>query len=425
MDNYIIMSQKEIDKYDIIKKLIKKEINGTDASNLLNITTRHVRRLKRNVEKNGIKGLIHGNRNKQGNRQIPEKEKQKIIKLLHEKYYDFGPLLASEKLAENHNISRNKETIRSIMIKEKLWKPKIKKVKEYRSLRRRKDNVGEMIQYDGSYERWFEDRNDKCCLLLSIDDATSQIYAKFDEHEGVTPTFNFWREYMEKFGKPVSIYVDRFSTYSMNHKLAKENPDTLTQFERAMKELNVDVIHAKTPQAKGRVENIFKTLQDRLIKELRLKNISTIEESNKFLINDFLPKFNRKFNVEPKRNANFHRQLTKQEIGKLDSIFSRHDERIIKNDFTIMFDTKYFQLLKDQPVTICKKDKVIVETWTDNSINIKLKGKYLNYEILSKQPQKRKEIIPWVIAKTSVHSPAKDHPWRKFKYSNKSNLMSK
>jgi len=137
-----------------------------------------------------------------------------------------------------------------------------------------------MLQYDGSYEYWFEDRNKKYCLLASIDDSTSKVWAKFDEHEGVKPTFSFWREYIEENGKPYSIYVDKFSTYSMNHKIAKENPDTLTQFERAMKELNIAVIHAHSPQAKGRVENLFKTLQDRLIKELRLQNISTIDKAN-------------------------------------------------------------------------------------------------------------------------------------------------
>jgi len=182
---------------------------------------------------------------KESNRQIPDEEKQKIIQLLHKNYQDFTPTFATEKLEEKHKIKRDPKTIRKIMIDEKLWKPKQKKKEKHREWRQRRASYGEMIQYDGSYEYWFEDRGKKCCLLASIDDATSEVNAIFDEHEGVFPTFNFWREYAKNKGKPYSIYVDKFSTYSMNHKLAKENDDTLTQFQRAMKELNIVQKHPK------------------------------------------------------------------------------------------------------------------------------------------------------------------------------------
>ena len=284
MKEYITMSQKEIKKYDIIKKLVNKELNGTETAKILDLSIRQVRRLKKKVMEKGIKGLVHGSRGRTSNRAIPDNEKTKIIKLLHKHYPDFGPLLASEKLDKRHNIQRDKSTIRTIMISEGLWKPKQKKKEKHRSWRQRKASYGELLQYDGSYEYWFEDRGEKCCLLACIDDATGKIWAKFDKHEGVEPTFNFWREYIERNGKPYAVYVDRFSTYSMNHKLAKENPDTLTQFQRAMEMgLNVEIVHAKSAQAKGRVEVLFKTLQDRLIKELRLNNISTIKKANEFL----------------------------------------------------------------------------------------------------------------------------------------------
>jgi hypothetical protein len=302
------------------------------------------------------------------------------------------------------------------MIEEKIWKPKQKKKEKHRKWRQRKAHKGEMVQYDGSYEHWFEDRGPKCCLLAGIDDADSEVWAQFDEHEGVFPTFNFWRGYTERFGKPHSIYVDKFSTYSMNHKLAKENPDTLTQFQRAMETgLNVEVIHAHSPEAKGRVENLFKTLQDRLIKELRLKNISTVKEANKFLREEFLPAFNAKFMVEPRAKANLHKKLTKKEINKLDSIFSRQYTRTVRNDFTIQHNKKYYQLLKEQPVTVCKGDKVIAEERLDGSIHFRLRGKYLNYEILPDRPQRinagRNEHL-WVIPKSTAHKPPANHPWR-------------
>ena len=292
MDNLIIMSQKEVSRYDIIQKAIKNEIKGIEAAEMLNLTARHIRRLKKNVAENGMQGLVHGGRGKPSKRKIADKEVEKIKKLIHKHYHDFGPTFTTEKLEENHKIKRDPKTIRVIMIEEQLWKPKKKKKFEYRAWRQRRTAFGELEQYDGSYEYWFEDRGPKCCLLAAIDDANGEItYAKFDQHEDVEPTFKFWEEYIEKNGKPHEIYVDKFSTYSMNHKVAKENMDTLTQFQRVMSELNVGVINAHSSQAKGRVERLFKTLQDRLIKELRLNNISTIKEANEFLEKVFIPKF--------------------------------------------------------------------------------------------------------------------------------------
>lgn len=413
MDKYITMSQKEVKKYDIIKQLINKELNGSEAARLLNLTTRHIRRLKKKVAKKGIKALIHASRGRHGNRGMPNKEKDKIIELLHRHYYDFGPLLASEKLDKRHNIKRSKETIRAIMIAEELWKPKRKKKEKHRSWRQRKASYGELLQYDGSYEYWFEDRGKKCCLLACIDDATGKVWAKFDEHEGVEPTFNFWREYITENGKPYAIYVDRFSTYSMNHKLAKENEDTLTQFQRAMEtDLNVEIIHAKSPEAKGRVEVLFKTLQDRLIKELRLQNISTPDKANEFLKNTYLEEFNQMFNVEARMKANLHKKLTKQELSKLDSIFSRQYQRVVRNDFTIYHKKERYQLLKEQSVTICKKDRVIAEERMDGTIQFRLRGKYLNYSVLPENPKKVAQEKIWILPKTTAYTPPANHPWR-------------
>ena len=427
----ITMSLTEIKKYDIIKKVMGKELNGSEAAEMLGLTVRHVRRLKRKVDKNGIKGLIHGNRGKPSNRRMPDNEKSKIADLIREHYSDFGPLLATEKLAERHKINRDKSTVRSIMIKEGIWTPKAKKKETLREWRQRKACKGEMIQYDGSYDHWFEDRGGEVCLLASIDDADSNVRARFDEHEGVEPTFNFWRGYIEHYGKPNSIYVDKFSTYSMNHKLAKENPDTLTQFERAMKELNIGIIHAHSPQAKGRVEKLFKTLQDRLIKELRLNGISTIKEANEFLEKVFLPKFNAKFMVEPRSKADLHKKLNEQEKNKLDPIFSRQYRRVVGNDFTVSHKKNCYQLEKIQPTTIYKQDIVIVEEQIGQAIRFRLRGKYLNYKLLPEKPKKinsSKNNLQWVIPRSTAHIPPANHPWRQIsniEYLKKLTKMSK
>lgn len=415
MANYITMSSKEVKKYDIVRKTISKELNGAQAAQLLNLSTRQIRRLKNKVKNRGAKGLVHGSRGKPGNRSMPAKERQKIIALLHRHYHDFGPLLASEKLEERHQIKRDRSTISSIMVAEGLWQLHTKKKELHRSWRERKTSKGELVQYDGSYEHWFEERGEKCCLLASIDDADGEVKARFDNHEGVEPTFNYWRSYIERLGKPNAIYVDKFSTYSMNHKLARENPDTLTQFERVMTGLNIGIVHAHSPQAKGRVERLFKTLQDRLIKELRLNNISTITEANDFLEKYFLPKFNAKFMVEARGKTDLHKQLSEQEKKKLDSIFSRQCQRVVNNDFTVSHQKRYYQLEKNQPVTICKQDKITIEERMDKSIHFRLRGKHLNYQLLPQKPAKlnaKEKQLNWIIPKQVIYTPPASHPWR-------------
>jgi len=415
MDNLIIMSQKEVNRYDIIQRVIKREIKTTEAVEILNLTDRQIRRLKEKVKKEGIKGVIHAGRGKPSSKKIPEKERKKIIGIIKEKYWDFGPTFATEKLEENHKIKRDPKTIRTIMIEEEVWKPRKKKKFEYRSWRQRRSSFGELQQYDGSYEYWFEDRAPKCCLIASIDDATSRItFAKFGEHEGVEPTFDFWQQYLQRLGKPLAIYVDKFSTYSMNSKLAKENPDTLTQFERAMSTLQIEVIKANSSQAKGRVERLFKTLQDRLIKELRLNNISTIKGANEFLEKIFIPKFNARFSVEPRAKTNLHKKVTKFEKDSFPSIFCRQYERTIRNDYTVSYKNIWYQLEETQAVAMFSGEIIKVEERFSGDIYFRLRGKYLNYkQILVRSQKVSIKATSWVLA---PNVPAKDHPWRKFQY---------
>lgn len=417
---FLQMSKKEVDRHEIISRLIRKEINGTGAAELLKLSIRHIRRLKGKVKKQGAAGLIHGNRGQPSNRRIPEEEREKIKKLLHERYPDFKPAFAAEKLQELHHIKRDAKTVRSIMILEGLWKPSKKRRggEVHRAWRERKAHYGEMQQFDGSYEKWFEERGPELCLLASIDDATGTItHARFAKDEGTLPVFGFWKEYFALHGKPRSIYLDKFSTYKMNHILARENHETLTQFQRAMRELGIEPIPAHSPQAKGRVERLFNTLQDRLIKELRLAGISDVQSADRFLEEIFIPDFNRKFAVAAKSKANMHTPLTVAERKQLPSILSRHTQRVVQNDFTFSFNSQWYQLQKQQPVTVCKKDRVVVEGHTDGEIFVQLRGKYLNYQILPQRP-KRSTIKSWVLTTAKdqgpkqIQKPSKYHPWR-------------
>ncbi len=410
----ICMAEKELSKYEIIKDLIAGKINGTDASKQIGVSVRHVKRIKAAVVKHGAKGLIHKSRGQEGNRKLDPEIVKNAEQYLKEKYYFCQPTLAAEKLAENHGIKINKETVRGIMTNLGLWKPKSRKQSgKWHVWRARKDNFGEMEQFDGSYHIWFGD--EESCLLLSVDDAAGKItHAKFDVNESAKAVFGFWLEYFDKNGLPLSIYLDKFSTYKINHKNAVDNKDMITQFQRAMEQTGVKPITAHSPEAKGRVERMFQTLQDRLVKELRLAGITTIEEANKFL-GKYIPKFNAKFAVAPKRRKNLHKKIDQRIEKKLAQIFSIQDQRKVNNDYTVMFKNNFFQLDREQPATVCKKDAVIVEEHLDGAIKLRLRDHYLNYTALPERPKKEINIRLAALTgqKQNSYIPPADHPWRK------------
>ncbi len=411
------MSEREIDRFEIVSRLRRGEINGPQAARTLDLSTRQIRRLKKRVKKQGARGLIHRNRGRPSNRRLPIAEEQQIGDHLRRDYYDFGPTLAAEKLLERQQIDHDPKTIGRIMVNLGLRQlRRTPKSAQHREWRPRKQCFGEMIQFDGSYHHWLENRGPECCLLAAIDDATGNITGlHLAPHEGVLPVFGFWKRYLEKHGKPRAIYLDKFSTYRMNSHMAKENHELLTQFQRAAGELQIELISANSPQAKGRVEKLFETLQDRLVKELRLAGISTVEAANTFLERVFVPQFNARFSVPAALPANLHLPLTAGQQSRLTSIFSRQTVRIIQNDFTISFDHLWYQLVAQQSVAVFPREQVTVEEHLDGSTKIRLRGKYLNYRILPARPQ-RLQKHPWVLATTDgsskAHKPTQDHPWR-------------
>lgn len=402
----------------ILTKLKDQRINNATAAKLMSVSIRHVKRLKKRFKKSGALGIIHKSRGKTGHNRLPDKLTNKVKKLLQEKYSDFKPTLAMEKLNELHKIKMSKETVRRIMIAEKLWIPKSERLKShYRSWRDRKEQYGEMQQYDGSLHDWFEGRLPRCVLLLAIDDAEGKItHARFASDEGVINTFQFWDEYLNKNGKPLIIYLDRYSTYKVNFGDKKDDPNNMTQFQRAMKgDLNVNIIHARSPEAKGRVERVFHTLQDRLVKELRLVGIKNIDEANKFLIEKFLPSFNRRFAVSAKKSGDLHRPVTKVELHKLAGILSIQTPRRVNNDFTISFNGVWYQLDEQQPTLVLKKDTVIIEEHLDDSIHIRKGKHYLTFIVL---PERPKRIIDLPLTgltpkKQFKYIPPASHPWRR------------
>jgi len=415
-------SSREQEKMAIILSAIKGKITNAHAAKQLRLSIRQVQRAKVKIRLNGTAGIVHQLKGKPSNHQLDNRLKEKALELVEEKYNDFKPTFAAEKLDEIHGLAVNPQTLRRWMATAGIWKTrKQKKSGEYHSWRPRKENFGELEQFDGSYHFWFENRLvDKfgnpieVCLLASIDDASGEITkAAFMANEGVHAVFTFWKEYIEKTGKPLNIYLDKFSTYKINHIAAVDNKELMTQFGRAMKNLAVNLIPANSPQAKGRIERLFKTLQDRLIKEMRLREINTPEEGNKYLTEVFISKFNERFSVKPRKAGDVHRKLTQRDKETINRIFSIQSIRVIKNDFTIQFKTKWYQLVEIQPITVREKEKVLVEEWLDGTVHFSLKEKYLVYIKLPERPKKIK-INPAILTRHKLNwKPPEDHPWKK------------
>lgn len=412
------MTNKEVERYDIVKHLIDKQISAKEAGMRLSLSIRQIKRLKVSIQKNGAKGAVHKLRGKSSNRAIDTKVKKKALNIIRSEYADFGPTLAAEKLSEVHGITLHESTVRAYMIEDGLWKVKPKKMNsQYRAWRPRKEVYGEMEQFDGSYHNWFEGRaeEEEYCLLAAIDDATGKITkAVFGKNEGVHAVYTFWKEYVEERGKPKSLYVDKYSTYKVNHKHAVDNADLMTQFERSCQELDIRLITAHSPQAKGRVERLFKTLQDRLVKEMRLREISDTETANVFLKEEFIPWFNRKYSVVPAQRGDAHRRLTERDTENIDSIFSIRSERVVANDFTVRFKNMWYQLHEEQETTVLRKDRVMIEERLDGETHIRLRSKELSFAILPERPERSKERVTALAPKRQkTWKPAENHPWRR------------
>ena len=413
----IKLTASEQERYDIIRSCIDRDIANKEASIRLGLKVRQIQRIKRAVEKQGTEGAMHKSKGRTSSNATNKTTVKKTVDFLKQKkHQDFGPTFAQEKLLAL-GVEMNKETLRLLMIKKDLWKPHPRRGPQIvREWRERKERFGELVQFDGSYHDWFENDSEEC-LLAAIDDATSKIVkAVFEDNEGVFAVFRFWLSYVEAYGLPVAIYLDKFSTYKVNHKNAVDNKEFMTQFERAMTELGVQVICANSPEAKGRVERLFGTLQDRMVKEMRLADVKKRDEANRFVCEKYLPDHNAKFNVLAKNTNDAHRPLSDDLRVKLPSIFSIQSRRKVNNDYTIQFKTRWYQLEAAQKTSVYKRDEVIVEERLDGTVHIRLKAVYLEYQELPDRPKPLRVPVAAITKQKPDWKPPKDHPWRKFNF---------
>jgi len=380
MGDRITMSEKELNRLRPIHQALSGQISQITASRILGLSYRQTKRILKRVKQQGDKGIIHRNRGKPSKRKIPDQMESQIISIYTEKYPDFGPTLANEKLKTVHGIKISTEKLRQLLIKHGLWIVGKKKLRKIHVWRERKHHFGEMIQIDGSHHRWLEDRYDgNICLMGYIDDATGEVFGRFYEYEGVVPAFDSFIMFSKRYGFPESVYVDRHSTYkttrssTIKQQLKNEKPKS--QFEKVMQKIGVQTIHARSPQAKGRVERLFGTFQDRLVKEMRLAGICSIYEANMFL-NKYLPEYNSRFTVRSKSPVSMIRRVPSDFDYKW--TFSIDNPRRAARDYTIRYNNRVFVV--KNPYHDLKRENVIIQEALDGDIRIIAKRGVLTFE---------------------------------------------
>ncbi len=404
----ITMSRKEARSLHVIYQALDRKITQTEAAAVIGLSDRQVRRLIKRIRIEGDEGICHRSRGKTSNHRIPKKIKEKALKLFRERYGDFNLTHAAEKLYEIHGITLSDETLR-IWLKKADIPYKKRKARKHRQWRERKAHFGELVQIDGSHHDWFEGRGPVCVFMGYIDDATNTVYGLFYDYEGTMPAMDSMKRYIQHYGIPMSAYLDKHSTYkswaepTVEEELNNQRP--MSHFEKSLAALGVKVIHANSPQAKGRVERLFKTLQDRLVREMRLFGIKSVEEANEFL-KTYLPKHNRKFKKQAVSEADLHRPALHSR--ELDRILCVKEERVVRNDFTVAHNGKLYQIEE-----AIRAKKVIVEERLDGTLHITYKGRDLHHREITARPRKENPEATVLIRRKKGWTPPADHPWKR------------
>lgn len=368
------MSSKEVDRYAVIEQVLRRTMTQADAALWLGVSVRQVKRLSKAVRERGTAGVVSQRRGAPSNRSIEPALRMHYLALVREHYADFGPTLAAEYLAERHGFTHSAETLRGWMIEAGLWKPKRVRPRTVHSPRERRGALGELVQIDGSPHAWFEDRAGKCCLIAFIDDATSQVMsARFYPVESSAAYLDSLQRYVRQHGRPLALYSDRHSIFTKHD---PEDP-VPTQFERAVNELNIESILAYSPQAKGRVERLFQTLQDRLVKALRLAGISSIEAANEWL-QGYLPKHNARFAKAAHQETDAHRPFDGTP-EQLRCICAHHYERTLSKNLTCQFTGQMLVVLSEpmNPRYMLRNQRATVIQHLDGEVQLWFKGQQL------------------------------------------------
>ncbi|WP_155396318.1 ISNCY family transposase [Vibrio campbellii] len=375
------MNDSDIYRFKVIQDVCDRRIRRVDAADILDLSVRQVQRLMNRLREFGAVGLTHQARGKPSNNHYPSDYRDTVLKLIRDHYSDFSPTLAREKLFELHSLPVSNETLRSWMIADGLWTPHSQRKPKVYQPRYRRDCLGELVQIDGSHHDWFEGRADKCCLLVFIDDATGRLMnLRFSETESAFDYMLTTREYLNEHGKPVAFYSDKHSIFRVNQEKQKQVGQT--QYARVLKELGIELICANSSQAKGRVERVNLTLQDRLVKEMRLQGINTIEEANAWLPY-FIADFNRRFAKPAMYPKNMHRKV-RETPQELDDIFSWQEIRKLSKSLTFQYDKVVYLIEPTEENTRLVHEHVKVLDYPNGDIAIVYGHRKLEFKIFDK-----------------------------------------
>jgi len=408
------LSEKERGRLRIVKAIAAGKMSSRKGAEVLGVSYRQMLRVMSRFEECGAEGLGHGLRGRRSNRAESKTKRERILRLYQTKYEDFGPTLAQEYLEREEGEKIGVETLRRWLVGAGLWSVR-RRGGRHRAWRERKSHRGELVQMDGSKHDWFEGRRGYATLMVMIDDATNRTHAKFFEGETTWAAMEVFEEYVDRNGLPRALYVDRSTIYettrdcTVDEALANASP--LTQFGRAMKELGVEVILARSPQAKGRVERRHGVLQDRLVKSMRLKRIKTLKEANEYLVQEFLEDLNERFNVVPRSETDLHRRVPRSVDMKY--VLSLQEERVVQNDWTISWRNRWLQLSeKHHSLRLCRK-RIRVSELRSGKLRLTYQGRELEWRELTGRPTREARKKPTKRASGIPYKPPTKHPWRR------------
>jgi hypothetical protein len=410
------MSEKELDRAAVLARVRSKHLRVNDAAVMMRVSYRQAKRLWKRYREQGAVGLKHGNAGRRSNRAHPEKFRRKVLQMVRQKYGGaigerFGPTLASEHLKSEDQLGVPGETLRRWMLAEGLWSRERKR-RKHRQRRERKEHFGEMVQMDGSFHGWLEERGPEGCLIDLVDDATSVTWAQVGEQETIWAVVDGLRVWIERYGVPLSLYVDWKNLYKRaatpKERLRGEEP--ITQFGRMCRKLGIELIAASSPQAKGRVERQHGTHQDRLVKKLRRKQIASHEAANVYLRKEYLPEHNERFAREAAKGEDYHRRAPR--VAELDRIFRLENERMIGNDGVVRYHGRFYQLQGPS------QGKVLVCEARQGAITIEYRGRALRFQQIAAPAKpavmeaKRSELQRRAAAASVRRKAATNHPWK-------------
>lgn len=427
----IALSQRERDRLKVLHEVKQERLTQVEAARRLKLTDRHVRRLLLRLRELGDAGIVHRLRGRPSNRKWAAAVEQKILARVRQRYADFGPTLASEHLAQD-GLRVSRETLRKWMIKASVWRPRSQRVKDVHVWRERRASFGELVMQDSSPFAWLEERGPACQLIALIDDATSRIWARFAEHDTTEENLRTLQGWLRRYGRPLAHYTDKNSIFCVTRPAAipeqLRGTEARSQFGRALGELGIEWIAAHSPQAKGRIERLFKTLQDRLVKELRLAGIASIEAANRFLELRFLPAWEQRFTVASRHPRNAHRRLGPEH--HLEEILSVRVARKMAQDHTVSWDGDRWGVPREEVCAGLRGAPVEIERRLDGSHWLRFRGRYLHLRHCPEPPRAASPsgLRPPGLPAHRVSKPQKpvppNHPWRTFQYGRKPDIST-